>query len=498
MNDDEPVVVIGSGPCGATAARQLVGRGVDVVMLDAGLHAPRGLLVRARGKTLWRTKGWADFAEHRHDTSSDEGVVWCSSLSLGGLSNFWTSAIPRYAAEDFTDGGRIDERYVWPVRYDDLVPYYDDLEKVMGLAAGDPIVGVPQGQVTLPVHLPKDWRSVAALAQARGHGVGAQPMARGPATMLVRRGTEFSSYHCMVAPLESSASFRLVTGAFVMRLGWSAAAGRVDTVDYADRRTGQRSELRARAVVLAAGAIDSPMVLLRSTSDDFPTGLGNSTDLVGRYLHDHPREWWVARLGRPMTTLDHAVYIARRTHEASDPLMATSLTLGLTRGVERVRTLYGGKSSGIGVQVLGTMVPSPERGLFCASLPGGRPSIHLRYDERAVSNMIDARRRITDVLGAGGLTARAVEPVHELSPGSSVHYGGAVRMHADPRFGVLDEWNRIHDAPNVVVADSSCFTTGPEKNPTLTSMALAARAADRLADDLGACTLPRRRGQNVA
>ena len=87
-------------------------------------------------------------------------------------------------------------------------------------------------------------------------------------------------------------------------------------------------------------------------------------------------------------------------------------------------------------------------------------------------------------MSAAGRPVRIPGPFHELHPGSSVHFGGTVRMHADRAFGVLDAWNRVHDVPNLVVADSSCFTTGPEKNPTLTAMALAARAADRLADDL--------------
>ena len=69
-------------------------------------------------------------------------------------------------------------------------------------------------------------------------------------------------------------------------------------------------------------------------------------------------------------------------------------------------------------------------------------------------------------------------------PGSSVHLAGTVRMHDDPEFGVLDRWNRMHDVDNIVVCDLSCFTTGPEKNPTPTAMALAIRAAERLADDL--------------
>ena len=130
--------------------------------------------------------------------------MWVSSLSLGGLSNYWTSAIPRYAPEDFNDGARIDERFEWPVTYDELVPYYDLLEPTMGLTAGEAFRGVPDGNARYRIRLPRDWRSVAARAAAQRHGVGALPMARGGPWMAVRRGTEFCSYHCIVAPLQSS------------------------------------------------------------------------------------------------------------------------------------------------------------------------------------------------------------------------------------------------------------------------------------------------------
>ena len=89
--------------------------------------------------------------------------------------------------------------------------------------------------------------------------------------------------------------------------------------------------------------------------------------------------------------------------------------------------------------------------------------------------MVAARERIREVLASAGIDANVPGPFHELSPGSSVHYAGSVRMHANPEFGVLDRWNRMYDVPNVAVVDPSCFPTGPEKNPTLTAMALAAR-----------------------
>ena len=94
-------------------------------------------------------------------------------------------------------------------------------------------------------------------------------------------------------------------------------------------------------------------------------------------------------------------------------------------------------------------------------------------------------RPAADLFASAGHDLAIPGPFHELVPGSSVHFAGTARMHDDPAFGVLDRWNRVHDAPNVVVCDSSCFPTGPEKNPTLTAMAIAIRAADHLADDLG-------------
>jgi choline dehydrogenase-like flavoprotein len=237
--------------------------------------------------------------------------------------------------------------------------------------------------------------------------------------------------------------------------------------------------------VLAAGAIDTTAIILRSTSDDFPTGLGNTADLVGRYLHDHPREWWIVETERRLTALSHPAYVARADHAASEPLMASSLMLGQTpRWPDRLLVYTGGKVNAFGVQVLGTMVPTPDVGVRLGDRDGVRPALHLRYDDATLKNMRAARERVREVLAAGGVRSEVPGPFHELTPGQSVHWAGTVRMHDDPQFGVLDRWNRMYDVANVAVVDPSCFTTGPEKNPTLTAMAIAARAAVRLASDL--------------
>jgi choline dehydrogenase-like flavoprotein len=485
--DDDRVVVIGSGPCGAMAAATLAWRGVRVLLLDAGVRAPKGLVVHAAGNTLARRMGWAEYSTDRLDPASATDVDWISSLSLGGLSNYWTAAVPRFAPADFTDGARLDERFAWPIDYDDLVPYYEQAERALTITAGDPITGVPPNAARFRRRLPADWRQLAAAAQRHGHGVGALPMAKGRPWMAARRGTEFSSYHCIIAPLLASPGFELVAGAHVVRLNWSG--DRVSSVTYVDRTTRSLANAPGRAVVVAAGAIDSTVLLLRSTSADFPSGLGNTNGLVGRYLHDHPREWWTATPDRPLSALAHPVYVARTPHADAAPLMGSSITLGLAARKERLRTYYRGRSRTFGAQVFGTMVPTDELGV---ALPPGagpddsalRPRISLRYDAATVANAVAARERLRALFASAGIGLAVPGPFHELRPGSSVHYGGSVRMHVNPEFGVLDGWNRVHDAPNVDVADSSCFTTGPEKNPTLTAMAIAARAADRLATDL--------------
>ncbi len=486
--DGEAIVIIGSGPAAQWAAAQLVERGLPVTMLDSGSEAPRGVIVRAAGNTIYRRMGYSLLSKDRLDSTTPPTVAWVSSLSNGGLSNYWTAAVPRFAPDDFTEGGRLDERYVWPIGYGDLAPYYDLVDQRLNVTAGDPILGVPSNEARHRWTPPDDWGQAIAAAQRSGDGLGAMPMAKGNPWMVAARGTEFSSYHCVIRPLLEWANFTFKPGAHVTRLRWSSSDSRVDGVEYLDRATSTTRTLRARGVVLAAGAIDSTMIMLRSRSDDFPTGLGNSGGLVGRYLHDHPREWWPAQLDRPMRALSHPIYAPRRDHADSDPLLAASHTIGLQRPVQRLKTYVRARTNTIGVQTFGTMVPQPEVGVELVehgSDPAAdRPRLNISYDEATVRNVVTSRDRFRDVMASGGLGVRITGEFNPMRPGSSVHLGGTIRMHASPQFGVLDEWNRVHDASNVVVCDLSCFTTGPEKNPTPTAMAIAARAADQLARDL--------------
>jgi choline dehydrogenase-like flavoprotein len=315
------------------------------------------------------------------------------------------------------------------------------------------------------------------------------PYAYGADTMVTLGGTAFNAYVRLVRPELRSGRLTVRQGARVLRLIWSSATKRVEAAIVRDQETRREESIPCRAVVLAAGAVNSAQILLESVSADFPDGLGNEHGVLGRYLHDHPLGKLVIDLGRPMSVLP-AAYVTRASLDRARPLYAAACmqwagAAAVARSVLRGRP---GKLDWIGFSVFGTMAPSADD--FVALDPKKPPvdgvaalTLHARHPPEARVVLDEARDELVGLLERTGWQPRVrVWKVEAF--GNSVHYGGTCRMHASPKFGVLDGWNRVHGVKNVVVGDSASFTTGPEKNPALTGMALAARASDRLATEL--------------
>ena len=489
--DDRRVIVIGSGPAGAMAAHELVRAGIPTLLLESGVALPKGLLIRLNGRNLFRRM--MDLGQDSTVApTGDERTILSAHYGPGGMSNQWTGAVPRFSSADFTEGGRLHEKYVWPVSYDELAPFYEISERVMRITA-DPraVQNLPPGHCDFRGKLPMDWAPVERCAAARGQGFTTLPLADGPPHFLVRRGTAFNSYSLLIAKLLDQPNFRLITGAHALRVVWDGARKRATSIVYRDRRSGEDQNLTASAFVLGCGAVNSAKLLLNSSSTDFPEGLGNSVGLVGRYLHDHPREWWAFDLDKPLTLLSPPAYLTRLPHETSHPLMATSWTIGVVGTQDTIRSRFGLRGTSVGVQLFGTMIPSERHHVRPAhgrkdefGLPA--MDIDISFDGKVVDNVVKARKHLLDLMNEAGFKSTARDIVPQLYPGTAKHYGGTTRMHVSPRYGVTDDFNRLHDAKNVLVVDAGCFTTGAEKNPTLTVMALAARAASQLARDLRA------------
>src|SRR5688572_3048103 len=186
MQDDRRVVVIGTGPPGATAALFLAKAGLDVLLLEAGLAGSElGLTVRVRGLTVmnWRRRPLRDVTEVSRTADPDAEVY--EELSPGGLTNHWSCAVPRFSPDDFLDAQRAGAAYTWPIGYDDLAPWYDQVEPLLhiaGAAADAP--QLPAGRVRHVWRVPEDWSGVSAAARQLGRSVLPLPYTYGRDTTL--------------------------------------------------------------------------------------------------------------------------------------------------------------------------------------------------------------------------------------------------------------------------------------------------------------------------
>jgi choline dehydrogenase-like flavoprotein len=302
-------------------------------------------------------------------------------------------------------------------------------------------------------------------------------------------GAAFCSFAELIPRLRKFPKFELRLGAHAQRVTWNAHLGLADGVEYIDRATRSTQHIRAAAVIVAAGPLASPKLLMQSTSPDFPTGMGDSHGVLGRFLHDHPKDWCILELDRPMPRIDQPLHVTRAPYAESPPLMGATMTIGPLSKWDRLLSFTGATDRRFGLVTFATMIPEQHNQLRLHPQRNdqfGMPvlDIDIRYGAEITQTITRAHERFGGILAAAGIRANFNCPLDKLAPGSAAHYGGSARMHASPQHGVVDGWNRLHDARNVAVVDASSFTTGVEKNPTLTAMALAARTADSIARDI--------------
>jgi choline dehydrogenase-like flavoprotein len=489
-SDDRRVVIVGSGPAGAAAAAFLAEAGIQATLLDAGSERSAfGLTFRVGGFTV---------AKWRKPLGQREGVTMTGDprtkvyedLSPGGLSNHWSCAVPRFSPEDFEDAQRAGEAFAWPIGYDDLAPFYDRVEPLLHIAgAAISTVQVPGGRATTTWALPDEWVRVGDEARKDGREVIALPYVYGSDTSLTMSGTIWNSFVRLVRPAQRAGRLTVRHSARVLRLETSPTTGKVESVVFRNLQTGVDERISCRAVVLAAGAINTTQILLESTSNTFPEGLGNVEGVLGKYLHDHPLGKVSVDVDGPLS-MHPPAYVTRARSDKSVPLYAAACAqwggVSLVAKSLLARTPY--RLPWVGFNVFGTMAPAKENHISIDPAPPRKDGasaikLHMHHPAESAVALGEARDHLIGMLDRAGLRPRLTH-WHVEDVGVAHHYGGSCRMHRSPKFGMLNALGRLHAVPNVVVADSSAFTTGPEKNPVLTAMTLSARASEHLALDL--------------
>jgi choline dehydrogenase-like flavoprotein len=535
-----PVIVIGSGASGGMAAWNLTRQGIDVLLLDAGDKFDRAKFwthdqpwqVQERIARGERPPQFIlDRKEQPYVTPEGRPFELTRVWGHGGKTNVWGRVSLRYSQMDLNAAERDGWEIPWPIAYTDIAPYYDQVEQLIGVCGGsDDSDALPGSKFLQPPPAP---RCGERLLQKGMNKLGI-PVVAGRRANMTRPTRGFPACHycgncgagCDTASFFCSADhllpFALETGKLTIRSNAVVARiltgenGLADGVQYFDRRTGAEQQARAKVVVVGASCVDSTRILLNSTSSRYPNGLGNGSDVIGRYLCEQIRlnvaGYFPSLVGTP-TRNDRGIggehiYAPRFNHRPGhgrDYLRGFGIQFWNT-GASAYGAHPGSKQiPGFGaalkkeikqrhpawfeIHPFGEVLPYAHNRITVDPTRVDRygvplPSIDYRIgdnERKMTEHMADT---VEDIVKAAGGVLVDYRRGQLDAMGSAIHEHGTCRMGTDPKRSALNRFNQMHEVRNVFVVDGSAFPNASEKNPTLTILALAWRASDYLAEEI--------------
>ncbi|TWF42847.1 choline dehydrogenase-like flavoprotein [Chitinophaga polysaccharea] len=445
---------------------------------------------------------------------------WMRPDIVGGRSIMWGRGSLRLSDLDFEANAKDGIGIDWPIRYKDLAPWYDHVEAFAGISGQkEGIPHLPDGVFQPPMEMNCFEKQVKGRIEATFPGRHmtifrtanlTQPIGdRGKCQYRDRcvRGCPFGAYFSTQSSTLPAAmktgNLTLHTDAIVNSIIYDEAKGKATGVRVIDKHTKEMTEYYARILFLNASTLGSTFLLMNSVSNRFPNGLGNDSGVLGHYLMDHH-----FHAGASGTSDDFAdkyyfgqrpagFYIPRFANVGADK-RAYLRGFGYTGYSSRSGWARGIAELGIGNSFKDYLsAPGPwQMGLmgFGECLPyeenqvaldhsvkdaWGQPVLkfncEFKDNERQMRKDMD--QEAVAMLEAAGL--KNVQPFNRDSyPGMAIHEMGTARMGRDPRTSVLNEWNQVHAVKNVFVTDGACMTSSACQNPSLTYMAITARAAD--------------------
>jgi choline dehydrogenase-like flavoprotein len=459
---------------------------------------------------------------------------WFRSRIVGGRTNHWGRIALRFAPVDFKSKSRDGLAEDWPVNYDDVAPYYAKVESYIGVfGTKENISSAPDG-VFLPP--PKARCTELVIKEACDKlnilcipsrlAILTKPLNGRPACHYCAQcgrgcatGSNFSSSQVLIPPALATGKLTLITNAMAREILVSPD-GKASGVSYIDKSSRSEKRISARAVVVAASACESARLLLNSKSRLFPDGLANSSGQVGRNLTDSvgsSGEGYIPQLEK-MPPHNHDgtggmhMYIPWwKFDRQNDFPRGYHIELGGGREMptagmfDQVCEQFEGYGAGlkstcrkrygttIGFAGRGEMVPNPDT--FCEIDPEvvdefGIPVLrfHFKWNDSEIRQAQDMQQTFKAIVEAAGgeyLTRTSSDGPYPfgIEPGGRViHEVGTARMGADPKASVLNQFCQAHDVKNLFVTDGAPLVTNPDKNPTLTIMALSWRASEYLLD----------------
>ena len=556
-------VIVGSGAGGGMAAKILSESGLTVAVLEAGPYFdPAKDEYRSQLRPAWESPrrgastplrnfgdwdaaygGWELDGEPYTKAEGTE-FGWFRSRMLGGRTNHWGRISLRFGPLDFKrkDFDGLGDN--WPISYDDVKPYYDRVDKLIG------VFGSKEGMYNEPdgFFLPPPKPRLHELFYIKGAKNAGVPVIPSRLSILTKRlnndrgvcfycsqcnracqiYADFSAGTCLIFPAQKSTGrIDLYVNAMVREVNTNDE-GKATGVTYINKEDGTENKINGKVVVMGASACSTARILLNSKSAQHPDGLGNSSGMIGRYLHDSTgtsRSAFVPELmDRKIYNEDGVggmhVYTPWWLNEAkldfprgyhfeiwggmSQPSYGFGFnTTNMNRHIDGVVGGYGDKlrddvkkfyGSTLGISMRGESVPQYNN--YCEIDPDkkdkwGIPVLRFNYKwtDYERNQARHAHEVMEQILTEAGGVLNGEKPGADrdyglAAPGQIIHEVGTTRMGDNPKTSVTNSNSQLHDADNVFVVDGGTFVSQADKNPTWTILALSMRASEYIVDEL--------------
>ena len=469
--------------------------------------------------------------DSEHPYIQDKPFDWIRGYQVGGKSIMWARQVQRWSNYDFEGPERDGFAVDWPIRYKDLAPWYSYVEKFVGVSGNyDKLDHLPDGEF-LPAwelnvvekHFQKsvkeNYKNRHVIYGRCAHVTKPQPIhieqGRGQcqARDLCQRGCPFGGYFnansTTIPWAAKTGNMTLRPDAVVHSIIHDNETGKASGVRVIDAHTLETTEYFAKVIFINAGAINTNLILLNSKSDRYPDGLGNDSGVLGKYVAFHNYRTQVTAHCEDYNGLKTSggratgAYLPRFRNVKRQE---TNFLRGYAAGFEAKR-LSDKNYDGWGEELTSNLYKKPElrpwhvrSHIMGETIPKeasyikldadqkdkwGMPLAHISmdYDDNDELMIKDYQEQLTDMYEKAGFTNIKVNDDHR-APGLDIHEMGGVRMGRDPKSSVLNGWHQIHSCKNVYVSDGACMTSTSTQNPSLTYMAMTARAANHAVDQL--------------
>jgi choline dehydrogenase-like flavoprotein len=462
--------------------------------------------------------------DKEHPYVQEKPFDWIRGYQVGGKSLLWARQTQRWSEFDFEGPARDSFAVDWPIRYKDLAPWYSHVEKFAGISGNkDGLAELPDGEFLPPIELTcveKHFKEQVAQHYKNRHVIIArcahiteqQPIhaeqgrAQCQHRTLCQRGCPFGGYFSSNA---STLPWAARTGKLTLRpnsvvhsIIYDEAKGKATGVQVIDALTKEAVEYYAPIIFVNAAAINTNLILLNSKSNRFQNGLGNDNGLLGKYVAFHN---YRARISGEYDGFLDSTTKGRRPTSGYIPRFRnvykqeTDFLRGYAAGFDGGRyneTDNDGLGASlkeklaetnlgpwrVGSHMMGETIPKESN--YVALDPTlkdewGMPQlkISIDYDNNDEKMIADFFEQLTEMYTKAGFKNIQTHDSKQ-APGLDIHEMGGVRMGRDPKTSLLNEWNQLHACKNVFVTDGACMTSTSTQNPSLTYMALSARAVD--------------------